>query len=371
LAVRSRALSRRCLIFCLASLYTFALLLSSGGSGNTAPVVATWYGPGFEGAITASGEPFDPADYTAAHRTLPFGTKLIVTYQGTSVVVRVNDRGPYVSGRDIDLSQAAAEHIGLTAVGVATVDLVNADPATPTGPYSADATVEQPAQQESGQDANTEEQYASESPQPADPADEQETAEDQYSDQYASQYVVESREKDQATGSQYDSRSEEPKVSANKQRQQQRQVSPSQPVVQQEAPKNPAVELPIPEPALEAPPPELVAPNSTAERAIRLQRAAPQPAAVQPATVQPTAEQVATVEPVVEREPVAQVEAEERPAVQEAPAPQPAAEEEADDSGDVEIVMLPATGGTSLASLLLGALLVGAGGSILLKRRGR
>ena len=85
------------------------------------PVVSSWYGPGFEGAITASGEPFDPYGYTAASPYLPFGTRLYVCYQGC-VTVRVNDRGPYVYGRELDLSQAAAEAIGLTYAGVDVVD---------------------------------------------------------------------------------------------------------------------------------------------------------------------------------------------------------------------------------------------------------
>ncbi len=85
------------------------------------PVVSSWYGPGFEGAMTASGEPFDPYGYTAASPYLPFGTRLYVCYQGC-VTVRVNDRGPYGGGREMDLSQAAAEAIGLTYVGVDVVD---------------------------------------------------------------------------------------------------------------------------------------------------------------------------------------------------------------------------------------------------------
>jgi rare lipoprotein A len=85
------------------------------------PVVSSWYGPGFEGVITASGEPFDPYGYTAASPYLPFGTRLYVCYRGC-VTVRVNDRGPYVYGRELDLSQAAAEAIGLTYVGVDVID---------------------------------------------------------------------------------------------------------------------------------------------------------------------------------------------------------------------------------------------------------
>ncbi len=112
------------------------LLFSVAAVSGAAPLVATWYGPGFEGALTASGEVFDPNDYTAASKTLAFGTGLIVTYNGASVVVRVNDRGPYANNADLDLSRAAADAVGLTPVGVATVDVVVADPGTPTGPYS-------------------------------------------------------------------------------------------------------------------------------------------------------------------------------------------------------------------------------------------
>ena len=85
-------------------------------------MVSSWYGPGLEGNVTASGEVFDPYyDYTAAHPYLPMGTELRVCY-ATCTVVRVNDRGPYIGGRDLDLSQAAAEEIGLIAVGIDVVD---------------------------------------------------------------------------------------------------------------------------------------------------------------------------------------------------------------------------------------------------------
>jgi rare lipoprotein A len=94
-----------------------------GGDAEAETVVGSWYGPGFEGSPTASGEPFRAEDYTAAHRSLPFGTELLVTYGGQQTVVRVTDRGPYVTGRDIDLSQGAAEEIGLTAAGADAVDV--------------------------------------------------------------------------------------------------------------------------------------------------------------------------------------------------------------------------------------------------------
>ncbi|HZF59746.1 MAG TPA: septal ring lytic transglycosylase RlpA family protein [Rubrobacter sp.] len=84
--------------------------------------LTSWYGPGFEGALTASGEVFDPYGYTAAHKTLPLGTQLSVSYAGRTVQVTVNDRGPYSGGRDLDLSQGAAEYLGLTSAGVDWVD---------------------------------------------------------------------------------------------------------------------------------------------------------------------------------------------------------------------------------------------------------
>ena len=80
---------------------------------------ASWYGPGFNGRRTASGETFNTNDMTAAHRTLPFGTKVRVVNKktGRSVVVRINDRGPYAHGRVIDLSKASAQAIGISGVG--------------------------------------------------------------------------------------------------------------------------------------------------------------------------------------------------------------------------------------------------------------
>lgn len=84
---------------------------------------ASYYGPGFDGKKTASGEIFDEDDYTCAHKSLPFGTKLKVVRKdnGKSVVVRVNDRGPYVGDRILDLSVAAGKKIGLDKVGHAVV----------------------------------------------------------------------------------------------------------------------------------------------------------------------------------------------------------------------------------------------------------
>ena len=89
--------------------------------------VASWYGPGFAGRRTANGERFNPSEYTAAHRTLPFGSKVRVTHNGRSVVVRINDRGPFHGGRVIDLSQAAAEELGLRRAGSGRVQLALLD----------------------------------------------------------------------------------------------------------------------------------------------------------------------------------------------------------------------------------------------------
>lgn len=84
---------------------------------------ASWYGPGFAGRRTASGEIYDPDELVAAHKTLPFGTRVRVTNQrnGRRVVVRITDRGPYVGGRIIDLSAAAASAIGMKGAGTAPV----------------------------------------------------------------------------------------------------------------------------------------------------------------------------------------------------------------------------------------------------------
>lgn len=85
--------------------------------------MASYYGYELAGSPTASGEPFIPENFTAAHKTLPLGTQLQVSYGGSSTMVTVNDRGPYVGDRDVDLSQAAAETIGLTGPGVAPVEV--------------------------------------------------------------------------------------------------------------------------------------------------------------------------------------------------------------------------------------------------------
>lgn len=86
---------------------------------------ATFYASYFEGRLTASGEPYDSRAMTAAHKTLPFGTRVKVTAldSGESTVVRINDRGPFVDGRIIDLSRRAAEQLGMIHEGAADVQL--------------------------------------------------------------------------------------------------------------------------------------------------------------------------------------------------------------------------------------------------------
>jgi rare lipoprotein A len=106
---------------------------SAGPAGTAGPrsriTTASWYGPGFSGRRTASGEVFHQNDLTAASRTLPLGSRVRVTnvVNGRSVVVRINDRGPYVSGRSIDLSRTAAERIGMAHQGVGTVKISRLD----------------------------------------------------------------------------------------------------------------------------------------------------------------------------------------------------------------------------------------------------
>src|SRR5438067_5547875 len=92
---------------------------------------ASWYGPGFGGNPTSSGEIYDVTDMTAAHQTLPLGTRVVVTNlaNGKSIEVRINDRGPFAKGRIIDLSFAAAHVIDLVGPGTATVRVESIDDA--------------------------------------------------------------------------------------------------------------------------------------------------------------------------------------------------------------------------------------------------
>jgi rare lipoprotein A len=98
-------------------------LIAAKGKG-TFSGHASWYGPHFHGKMTSDGSRFDQDGMTAAHKTLPFGTKLLVTNRSTgkSCVVEVNDRGPFVGDRVIDLSRGAAKQLNMMSSGVALVD---------------------------------------------------------------------------------------------------------------------------------------------------------------------------------------------------------------------------------------------------------
>jgi len=131
-ASASIALAAAWLALALAACAPASTAAPSGASVEAAPAAiaattftggASWYGPGFAGRRTASGEIFDPSDLTAAHRTLPFGTRVRVTdlETGASVELRINDRGPFLPARVIDLSRAGAE--ALNAVGRGVIDV--------------------------------------------------------------------------------------------------------------------------------------------------------------------------------------------------------------------------------------------------------
>ena len=87
--------------------------------------IASWYGPGFDGNLTANGEIYDMNGISAAHKTLPFGTivRVVDLDTGRSIVVRINDRGPFIEGRIIDLSKGAAEKLGMVDRGIIPVGL--------------------------------------------------------------------------------------------------------------------------------------------------------------------------------------------------------------------------------------------------------
>lgn len=116
------------------SVFTFVLLISfiafsgaaltNGGTWLSGNGKASWYGDKFHGKKTASGDKYDMHELTAAHKTLPFGTKVKITNQnnGKSVVVEVNDRGPFVKSRVFDLSKAAFAEIGNIDQGVMHID---------------------------------------------------------------------------------------------------------------------------------------------------------------------------------------------------------------------------------------------------------
>src|SRR5215470_8653962 len=116
----------------LAMAIAIALAACSATRPVTPPVVggrqdgiASWYGPGFHGKRTANGDIYDQYELTAAHQTLPLGTRVMVTSttNGRSVEVRINDRGPFVGGRIVDLSYAAASVLGMIGPGTMPVRL--------------------------------------------------------------------------------------------------------------------------------------------------------------------------------------------------------------------------------------------------------
>jgi rare lipoprotein A len=114
----------------LSILCSIILLTSCAGksyfrSGNVQKGLASWYGPDFHGKLTSNKEIYNMHALTAAHKNLPFGTYVRVTNlnNGKSVIVRINDRGPFVKGRIIDLSYAAAKKLGIDITGVAPVKI--------------------------------------------------------------------------------------------------------------------------------------------------------------------------------------------------------------------------------------------------------
>jgi rare lipoprotein A len=100
-----------------------AAMTPVSGTGHSFSGMASYYG-NESGSRTASGQRFDQNALTCAHRSLPFGTKLRVTHGGRSVIVTVNDRGPFIRGRVLDLSTAAARAVGITGVGQVTAELI-------------------------------------------------------------------------------------------------------------------------------------------------------------------------------------------------------------------------------------------------------
>ncbi|MBN8810476.1 MAG: hypothetical protein BGP17_21765 [Sphingomonas sp. 67-41] len=129
------ARSERGMAFAVAAMLLSPCAISHANAPGLAPAAAiatgeaSYYADRFAGKRTASGEAYDPSDFTAAHRSLPFGTRVRVTNaaSGRSVVVRINDRGPWDKSRLIDISRAAASEIGLVRRGRGTVSLALAE----------------------------------------------------------------------------------------------------------------------------------------------------------------------------------------------------------------------------------------------------
>lgn len=118
---RRRAGLKRILTVVAGTLLLAAALPNAAQAGQVG--TASWYGPGFHGKSTASGERFNQNKMTAAHRRLPLGTRVKVTnlQNGRKIEVRINDRGPYRGGRIIDLSKAAAKRLAMHSSGLARV----------------------------------------------------------------------------------------------------------------------------------------------------------------------------------------------------------------------------------------------------------
>lgn len=112
----------RVVLSCVALALPAAMAVPTLAVADTSTGIASYY---WQGRSTASGERFNPSAMTAAHRSLPFGTKVRVTNlrNGKAVVVRINDRGPFVRGRVIDVSKAAASELGFTGHGITRVSL--------------------------------------------------------------------------------------------------------------------------------------------------------------------------------------------------------------------------------------------------------
>ena len=112
------------------------LLVAVTSNLFSSPAIASWYTADKKNALTANGDVFDNNALTAAHKSLTFGSIVKVTYLDKSIEVKINDRGPYVEGRDIDLTPRAAKEIGIYDKGVAAVDIeVISEPANPETKY--------------------------------------------------------------------------------------------------------------------------------------------------------------------------------------------------------------------------------------------
>jgi len=105
-----------------AAIAAVAVASFNPSASSAGTMLASWYGPYFHGRTTANGETYNMYGLTAAHKTLPFGTKLRICYD-ECVDVRINDRGPFVGVRELDLSYGAAKAIGLLNPGVANVEV--------------------------------------------------------------------------------------------------------------------------------------------------------------------------------------------------------------------------------------------------------